>query len=174
MNRFNVALLPIDVIFQFLFVELASFFESSAEGYLLGENALAHVTLCQFRTANSEVARSVFNSWTSKRNIDLRMGQFHFRKGREAHAGMVWAEILVEKDPVLLSLQKDCFTHLARFGFEIFTGVETYSPHVTLALLRADSASIEPSIANLPYQTAIPFRPTVGYSTENGVFIKEI
>lgn len=98
MTRFNIVLLPTDTRIQNLFVDLSQkHFGAVANGYVLGANALAHVTLCQFRAVDNRAARDAFWAWGGKRNGDLRLTRFHFREGDAEHAGMMWAEILVEK-----------------------------------------------------------------------------
>lgn len=172
MARFNIALIPVDAGAQIFFVDLAQFFKSTANGYLLGSDALTHVTLCQFRAEESQVAKQVFSSWTSKTNIALRVGQFQFRKG--TRVGMVWAEVLVEKAPLLLNIQRECVRHVSESGFETLTRVETYSPHITLALIPEDAVAVSSLMTGMSHKEAISFRPAVGASTENGAFTKEL
>ena len=173
MARFNIALLPLDAKFQEAIADLAqSHFKVMEDGYLLGKHALAHITLCQFHAPNEQAALNVFHLWPGRRELVLLLKRFNLRKGESEHAGKLWAEILIERNPDLLKQQEVCFQHLTQAGLEVLTPVKDYSPHLTLARI-ADTAVTVPS-PDLPAQRSIAFRPSVGASTENGVFVKAL
>ena len=74
MNRYNIALLPIDPEQQKLFVEIAqAHFKDIAEGYILGTDALAHVTLCQFQAVNESMVISSFRAWRCRSKMVLSL-----------------------------------------------------------------------------------------------------
>ena len=173
MARFNIALLPIDAAIRRAFVDLArSDFAAVADGYLLSATALPHITLCQFHASTEQAAIDVFHAWEGKKDLDLQIENFRLRKGSPPHIGKLWAEFIVEQRQALLKQQKNCVQHVKQAGFEVFTSVSTYSPHLTLARV-ADTVADIPS-PDPPYPHRLAFRPSVGPSTENGVFVKEL
>ncbi len=173
MKKFNIALIPSDAAVQVLFAELAqSYFSGSQDGYILGNDALAHVTLCQFYAKNDQAARDSFHTYNDNRSIELLITKFRLRSGDETHTGKVWAEFLIERVADLLERQQKCFQHLIQKGLEPLTPVETYSPHITLARLTNEPSRI-PSVDAGP-RHPITFRPVVGASTENGVLIRTL
>lgn len=167
--RFNIAAVPLDEALQDVIAELAQAgFGALEDGYILGVEALAHVTLCQFRAATDEIALEAFRSWEAKRDASLNVGKSQLRPGRNEHAGKSWAYFTVEKTPILLDLQRDCARHLARLSLEVLTATATYFPHITLARL-SGAPTGDVATPTFPHDGPVTFRPVVGRSTENGV-----
>ncbi|MDR3423801.1 MAG: hypothetical protein P4M13_01810 [Alphaproteobacteria bacterium] len=174
MQRFNLALLPVDESLQPLFREIAQrYFKHCQDGYILADGALAHVTLCQFYAESARVARDVFIGFSGKKNKELLVQDFDVRVGEGKHRGFLWAAYLVEKKASLLSMQSDCFAHLAANGIESLVAVEGYLPHITLARIKPEPENAF-RVENAPGKQPIAFRPTVGLSTENGLFVREL
>lgn len=172
MQRFNLALLPVDgEKFQSLFSSVAqSTFCAWADDYILGEGALAHITLCQFDTSSELDARSFFKKWAWGDQLSLSLDRYNCRTGSGEHSGRYWVEFLVQKCDPLINLQKQCVSELAHHNVRNLTPVEGYSPHITLARLhKAFDDSVE-----VPFKAPILFRSALGYSTGNGVFLREI
>lgn len=170
MNRFNIALLPIDPEQQKLFIEIAqACFKNIADGYILGTNALAHVTLCQFRAPDENTAISAFRALRYRSKLVLSLDKFHLRKGQEEHEGKYWAEFLMIKSPEIIQEQTACFKHIKDAGLMPLTPVEGYAPHITLARVPSSAIS-NPEV----YPHSVAVRPAVGLSTENGVFVRAL
>jgi 2'-5' RNA ligase len=174
MQRFNLVLLPTDANLQVLFSRISqSYFGDSQDGYMLADEALAHVTLCQFRAENERAAIDAFLSFADKQNALLAIQQFRIRTGTDEHNGFLWAEYLVERKQTLLEMQKKCHSHLMSRGHQVLTSVESYSPHITLARVPHLQDNV-PSIEEIPDKDSIAFRPAVGVSTENGILTQEL
>jgi 2'-5' RNA ligase len=172
MDRFNIALLPEDASLQDRFADVArSSFAGSADGYILGVGALAHVTLSQFRAPTERIARAAFASWENTRPLRLLVGEFRLRAGENEHAGTWWAYFRIERSPDLLRQQSDCASRLGALGLEVLTATDAYAPHITLARL---SKPDERSSPQAPCEGPIEFIPRVGRSTENGVFLRPL
>ncbi len=172
MQRFNIALLPSEPAVQKNLVQIAQqYFGPIQDGYMLGESALAHVTLCQFYAFNESSALNVFHTWSGKKEFIIKFNKFHFRAGHAEHAGKWWAEFLVDKDPELLQQQQNCWAHITRAGLTVLTPAATYSPHLTLARIPSADDVIVPT--ELPPNTCL-FRPAAGLANENGVFVKAL
>jgi hypothetical protein len=171
--RYNIALLPIDAAARCAFVVLArANFAAVHDGYLLGPAALPHITLCQFEAEDEEAAVGGFRSWRDKGDLRLQIREFRLRPGVSAQFGWLWAEFVVEHRPALFLQQKSCVEHLKAAGFAVLTQVATYNPHLTLARLAEGAREVPPP--NPPYRHRLGFRPALGPSTENGVFVREL
>jgi 2'-5' RNA ligase len=171
MPRFNIAAVPTDAGLQGAIADLAQArFGAIEDGYILGAEALAHVTLCQFRATTEEAALDAFKSWRGKRDVSLSVGAFRIRAGTGEHSGKSWAYFSVERAPLLLGLQEDCARRLVELGLEILTPTATYSPHITLARLPGTPTNVVPT-PSFPHDGPVSFRPAVGRSTENGVLL---
>jgi 2'-5' RNA ligase len=168
MQRFNIALIPVDENLQLLFQSISQkYFGKHHDQYLLANGALAHVTLCQFYAEDKDGALAAFQSFSAKKNINITIRNYNIRSGRAPHIGFFWTEFVVDKTPTLLQMQAKCFSHLAAMGHESLTAIDTYAPHITLARL-GQHMEIRPS-EDIPYGVPLAFRPVVGPSTENGV-----
>lgn len=173
MNRFNIALIPSNPVFQELFARLAqTYFSTIQDEYILGENALAHITLCQFFADTEQAAVNAYSTFVDKAIAHLFIHRFNLRKGEGRHTGKFWAEFLVDREPDLLERQRKCYHHLIENDLRPLTPVETYSPHVTLA-------RISHEVAELPLISLIPERRfecylALGNSSENGKLVNII
>jgi hypothetical protein len=175
--RFNIALLPCDDAHQQVFARLAqSYFAEPLHDYLLGDHALAHVTLCQFRAPDSKAAGDAFASWISHDNPDrdsalLSIAYFQY-KLRDPYP-FYWAELLIQASSALQNLQQRCSDHLRSIAIEVLTQREPFSPHITLACTADQSVDVN-AVTQAAPQEPIPFRLGVGQSSEYGVFIREL
>jgi 2'-5' RNA ligase len=174
--RFNIALLPCDDAYQQVFARLAqSYFAEPLHDYLLGNHALAHVTLCQFRAPDSKAAEEAFASW-SYDNPDgdsafLSIAYFQY-KLRNLYP-FFWAELLIQATPPLHRLHQSCCNHLQALGMEVLTTREPYSPHITLACTADQSVDVN-AVTQASPREPIPFRLGLGQSSEYGVFTQEL
>eukprot|EP00756_Hemistasia_phaeocysticola_P055537 Hpha_TRINITY_DN31497_c0_g1::TRINITY_DN31497_c0_g1_i1::g.145309::m.145309 len=170
--RFNIALLP-DTNVQHQFVQLAQqYFGHVADGYLLGAEALAHVTLGQFRAADEQVALAAFADLKDKGSMSLRLNGFKLRE--TSSGGQLWAEVPIDRDAALLDRQRSCIEHLTARGLDALTPSASYSPHITLARIPDANIKLPGSILDGPEDATVEFRLAVGHSTEKGVFVKEL
>ncbi len=168
---FNLALVPESDQLRELFIELArTNFEQRADSYLLGDNALPHVTLCQFNASQTDLDRIWAASLDlSASPVNLAFRHFYVQYGKGELAGMVWAGFAVKHDPALFDLQKTIYTRLATLGFEGRNVPANYFPHLTFA--RCDGSS--PVVISAPpeenfWGAPCRFRITIGSSDEHG------
>lgn len=175
MNRYNIALIPSQEETQEKLQQLAkSHFADLQDGYLLGDEALAHVTLCQFQAESQEQARNVFLALEVGIDYPLAIKDFHFRKGEEKHEGYVWAEFVIQKSPSLMALQEKCHKHVLEMKCKPLTAVDDYSPHITLARLKnATSQTLLAKTPTAPFKEA-DFEPAIGITADNGELLEEI
>ena len=172
MPRFNFALLPVDERYQALFSEIAQArFSTISDQYLLGKEALAHVTLAQFHARNEAAAIKCLEQLQISKTFELAVGDFNLRHGSAAHAGKFWAEFPVTPAANLMTAQKACTLLLTQHNIAPLTPSDNYHPHVTLARLNKE---VRPDSVIEPPSKAIAFRPHLGLSTENGVFLKSL
>lgn len=172
MPRYNIALLPAEIHLQATFAELAQQnFGGIADEYCLnGRDALAHVTLCQFAAATDEIAQHCFNSLRKDvPSFDLALTEFHARAGKNEHKAHLFLEFQVERSPELFECQNRVFDSVLHHMLVPHTKKETYSPHITLARIRADRASPISMIAP-PIRGRIAFLPALGLSSSFGVY----
>lgn len=174
MQRYNIAFLPTDVELAANMVSLAQqYFNDLHNGYVLGDGALPHITLCQFRAPNDAMAISAYRNFSDKDIITADIYKFHVREGKRINAGSFIAEYKVVAADNLIKLQQLCHDHLLSLGLEVLTPAADYSPHFTLARLAASTERM-PSLSDLQYTDQIELRPAVGLSTDPGAFIREI
>lgn len=174
-QRFNIALLPVDPgISQLLTQFSRSSFLEINDGYILGEDGLPHITLCQFRAKDEATALKAFETLTPKKPITLATTKLYARPGTPpANAGKFIIVVGIEKTQELLALQNNVFNHLERAETEPLTKPETYSPHITLTRLAAEPHGLPP-FEDFPFGAPLEFFPNVGLSTESGVFVKRL
>lgn len=171
MQRFNIALLPLDATLQKSLCELAqAYFSDIQDDYILGEGALAHVTLCQFYASNAQEAVALYHAYDQRRPIELSIERFRSHDGGGSRSKKWWAELLIDKTPNLLERQRVCFECLSDRGIESLNRVATYSPHITLARLATKPLRV-PSDSEVPQGRAF-FEPALGASSETGVLMK--
>lgn len=173
MLRFNIALLPTDVLLHYIFEGLATkHFQDRADGYLLGTKALTHITLCQFHAENAQIAASAFYLWGGKKTIDLHLGAFNIRQGKDLHRDKYFAEFLITATPELIEMQSHCVDHLTQLGIPSLTPAENYTPHITLARLGASpDAGLKLDFA---HNESFLVQPAIGLSSETGMFIQRL
>lgn len=177
MQRFNIALLPVDPAYAELFARLSrTYFLQINDEYVLGPDALAHVTLCQFKAESSIKARLVYDNFIINERVHdlpVTLEKFHIREGKLVNAGKFIAEYSVIKEPQLENLQIRCADVLQSYGIANLTPVDGYAPHFTLARLSSMPEKI-PMPSDLVCPTTLKVRLALGYSTEAGVFSGEL
>jgi hypothetical protein len=173
MLRFNIALLPVETAWQHFFIALSQqHFAALHDEYILGENGLPHITLCQFYAPDAAAAIAVFNTLPDQSQTALAITGFRLRAGTLGNSGKFIADLPIEKTPALLARQVACAEHLRQHGLASLTSAPpAYSPHITLARLSCLPA-LEPVLAGVPYAQPLTFRPVLGLSTEPGVLVK--
>lgn len=170
--RYNVALLPTASHFQNVFADMAhAHFGVVQKDYLLGPEAFAHITLCQFRAQDEAEALEAFSSLPHQDDFRISLNpQAVLRAGTDQHKGFFWVEFPVEKSPELAALQRAYATHLAARGIETLTSSRRYAPHLTLARIPDTFSGALPTLQTNGAPFELSVRPSVGTSTETGAF----
>lgn len=175
MKRYNIALLPVDADLAAYCVGFAQRnFSAQQEGYLLGNDAVAHVTLCQFHAEAADIAKlwPKLRAMNAKQLCALSFAHLYFGAGRNDHTGMIWAGFAVAPQENLSELQAGVHDLVAAQGLQPLTAKGAdYFPHLTLARLDV-FASL--TVQNWPEQEFWDqrhgFGLSLGLSDENGVY----
>ena len=173
--RYNIALLPVDSgVNEILTAYAQTHFAVLAEGYLLGDRALPHVTLCQFYAPDDAIAHHVFDGWKEKAfPTAISVQSLYLKSGTDAHAGQYLVGLTVTATPELIDAQYACHTHIAAQGLQTLTPSERFVPHITLASLRREPHTLAAfDIPSLPHSFAVTLG--LGQANEKGVFLHQL
>ncbi|HEY9715292.1 MAG TPA: 2'-5' RNA ligase family protein [Chroococcales cyanobacterium] len=175
LNYYNMALYPDDPeLIQTLVTLAAANLTDQADGYLLGEKAWPHVTLCQFQSE----AGNLESIWWKVRSFvvpTVRFSQLYVKPGTKRHDGYIWVGLEVRQTPELSQLQKNVFAQLALETVDGLTRPDSYHPHLTLGRCRAErplTISLFPALQF--WQREYLFHISIGLSDENGVYQKQL
>jgi 2'-5' RNA ligase len=177
LEYYNLALRPRDESLSKTLTDLAQTnLADRPAGYLLGNNnALPHVTVCQFKAQSNQI-NEIWRRAISLKNTTVELYFSHLYISQDKKdAGLLWIGLAMKGQAALSRLQEDVFNMLAKAGIKGTTLPEEYFPHVTWARCRADlplSFKILPELAL--YTTPQPFILTFGQSNDIGVYSKQI
>jgi len=149
---FNIALFAESDELISLCTDLAcSNLANQADGYLLGEHAWPHVTLCQFSLNESEIS-SVWSQIESIQSdpFKIRFSHIYILAGVMEHAGKRWVGLAVTPSKELMSLQKTIYDKLLALNIQSTTPSSSYFPHLTWARTGGTSPL---SMSHFPAQT---------------------
>lgn len=177
LDDFNLALFPESEDFQRQCIELAQVnCAGQSDGYLLGLDALPHVTVCQFKTEKSRLS-AVWSAMSELRSVSYALGFRHIylQYGKGELTGKSWLGLAVILEPLVLDLQKSVFQRLLNLGIESRNTPESYFPHLTFARLDATRST---QIVQAPraefWLERYSFRLTIGQSDEHGRYHEEV
>lgn len=163
MTRYIIALLADD---PRCFTEYAQRFADSEAGYLLGENALPHVTLVQFNGAQDDFDAimqylQIMNVRTQPRILGMHFGL------HKTDTDLLWAALSVARDPEVVELHENLVEFLEqRRDVEILTSKrDLFDPHITLALHRGNIPACPTPLLN-----TVSFSLAAGITGPNGQF----
>jgi hypothetical protein len=169
----NVALAPTQAALSDQLVSLAqkNCPSDDADVYRLGDNALPHITLCQFaiplqgETTLDAVWGTVQGLLTEP--MSIRFHSMYALPGRQVHAGRTWIGLTILPTPPLGALQWGVVQGLLDCGITGETATETYFPHLTFARLKE---GIKPHFTAMPGPELCDhdysFRLTIGLSDD--------
>lgn len=171
MPRYNIALTPTNAAISARLSEVAQqYFKNMFDEYLLGDEALPHITLGDFVADNDEAAREVYKNFTNKMQMMLAVTEYQYRLSEH---GNKWAEYLIEQTPDLMKMQKDVYDYLNALDFVPRQLPKTYCPQITLACVKK-KPTIAPDLGDLPEPYKYKFRTALGQTTELGALTKII
>lgn len=171
MPTHNFALLPTDPELSARFTDIAQrYFTDIYDEYILGDQALPHITLAQFTAQNDEEAIAAYSNFSNKKDLEAEIETYALTLSQNRN---LWAEFSVRKEKKLLSLQKTVFNYLKDIGLSPEQPPETYHPHVTLARVTEEPSFI-PTMDEIPAPHFYNFKLTVGRSSQIGVYLKTL
>lgn len=165
---YNTVLIPPENLAP-QFMRYAANFLAAADGYLLSEKVLPHITVCQFET-NREIPDCALD-----RTEPVKFSGFNIRAGIGIHDGYSWFEMLAVKTPSLTSLQKHVANILAEGSITPLTKLgDDYSPHVTFCRVKKKNVSDwSGRIPDIDFcDTETLWRYAVGVSDRNGQLLR--
>jgi 2'-5' RNA ligase len=146
---------------------------SQADGYLLGEDAWPHVTLCQFSLDPKDVA-SIWSAveLLARQPILLSFHHLYMMPGVQEHTNKTWLGLAVTPSAEILKLQKSIYEKLHDLKIQSTTPPDSYFPHLTWGRIDASQGA---SIAHFPPQNIWrdrhSFSLSLGRSDVNGIGI---
>jgi len=163
--RYNAALLALE---PHRYVREAQRFAKEAQGYLLGEHSLPHVTLAQFYANPQTYAAIVDDLHNGGQIPQIQFNGFHF--GKDDHVeGVWWVSLSIARDPALVHLHQFVCSILKRHQTEpLNSSADLYRPHLTLARVQ----KIHLDGLTSPVLAPSSFGFVVGESDEFGQFKK--
>lgn len=163
--RYNAALLALE---PQRYVKEAQRFSKNAQGYLLGEHSLPHVTIAQFYAGPQTYAAIVDDLEKINTIPQLHFNGFHFGKD-EHEADVWWMSLSIAREPALVHFHQSVCAILKQHRIEpVSRSAELYRPHLTLA--RIHTVSLESLSATILEPASFSF--VVGESDEFGQFKK--
>lgn len=170
--QYNIALLaenplPFQKVANDLFLDVS-------DGYLLSDNSLTHITICQFVTDNQTIPEKIFKDVQTLniKHYNPKMLGFSFQKGPKKHEGFYMAQIFIEREPALMTIHNRTLDILRDFGINCLNDhAELYKPHITLARIKL----IKPiPIWHDSILNSARFKLTLGLSDQNGQYLQKV
>ncbi len=177
LNHYNLALYPEDSAFASLCIELAQTNLSQlADNYLLGSDALPHVTVCQF-LAPGHLMPDIWALFAEDAHqpLSLSFRHLYVQYGKAELEGKCWVGLAVRPESTIREFQKNAFAKLLEFGIEGRNFPDTYFPHLTFA--RCDAT--KPVVITYPppqvtWLERYSFRLTLAQSDEHGRYHRQL
>lgn len=169
--RYIIGLIPLD---STLYAQAAqTLYSHMSDGYLLSSTVYPHITLAQFELSDHEEKRiQVIWQDLTKFNINPFKPELigiHLIKGLNSHEGFHWAQIGVERDPLIMKAHYRSLYILSKHQlFCLNDAGDIYKPHITLARIK-----LSQSIPLWPVEllAAQEFRLALGASDINGRYL---
>ncbi len=170
---YKIGLLP-DETTAALLIDNANLLRPHTNGYLLGDNAMAHITVCQFKAEVDQIEALQHALKELPQAMTLKTLDITVRAGTDTHLGFDWIETGIESEPDLWTLQKSVYAILKDNKCDPITDMETYSPHITYGRVASNMGDeyITSRLKDIP--TNIATTLALGHSTVNGEWIKTI
>lgn len=178
MPRYNIALLPPKNIAEKLYKFSDTYFSIGSDGYLLKINqAIPHITLCQFKTESdlNDIAGDFSNLDYSHLNLNIS-GFYVQHTHSENHQNHIWCGFSVSREPPLIMLQADVSDILHAHKCDVRTGsFDAYFPHLTIARLPLGADIPKLSSRDLLFDKEVSgWSLSIGLSDENGQYLSVI
>lgn len=168
-KKYNIALLPVNR--QKTLIQYAKIFANISDEYLLGNQSLPHLTLCQFLAELHEaiqIWKQVCNS-LDKKTIDLYFKEISYISFDNE---VFWVSLLPTKTDDLIKIHYEV-AHIVKFP--INKSFQKYDPHITLVNTKKHECS---SYVKKLSETFTPFEDrfvlSMGKSDEIGQLVEVI
>lgn len=173
-TRYIIGLIPLKPT---IYTETAqSLLSEMSDGYLLSSSVFPHITVAQFELNDEEKARlQILWEEIAKLNIkpfSPKLIGVSFIKGLKSHDGFYWAQLAVERDPLVMKTHHQVVDVLNKHQLSCLNDAgDIYKPHITLARITL-SKSIPLWTSEL--LAAQEFRIAIGASDKNGRYLKTV
>lgn len=148
-------------------------FSDVSDGYLLADSVYPHITLVQFETVHSSQVKLIWEEIASNHTLfQPQLIGINFIKGLGEHSKFYWAQIGVERDPILMSAHHQMVDLLKHHQLDcLIDSGDIYKPHITLARIK-----LLKSIPMWPMNILEPsfFNITIGESDKNGRYLNKV
>lgn len=149
-------------------------FSDVSDGYLLSETALPHITLTQIELEEKKDIKALWDTIKEYKiqSFVPKLIGMSFIKGLHQHKGFYWAQIAVEREPILMEMHYQILAALEKHRLtSIIDSGDIYKPHITLARIKLLSPiSLWPE--NILESSV--FKLTLGKSDQNGRYIEKL
>lgn len=178
-TRYIIALRPKELAVNETFNKMAFHLAANAEGYLLGEEALPHVTICHFTPSVSSEIDWPVEVWARIPHTPLSIALVgvYCHAGEGKHAGTAWLGLCVKPTPDLKHLHDRVRLALNELPLEVGPpSSQEFFPHLTLARLNrvpADLLKFSPEDPIL-HNRKIDCILTIGQRGENGTYRNQL
>ncbi|MCF7853124.1 MAG: 2'-5' RNA ligase family protein [Simkaniaceae bacterium] len=149
-------------------------FAPVSDGYLLSEESLPHITVCQFDSKDEEEALSLWNQLEkyALQPCPIRLTGVSFVKGVGEHQGVYWAELSVARSSELMKIHRVAVELFQSNGYELINDIhDLYRPHLTLARIHKPKQFLSWPDETLSNEHG-PFVLALGLGDQNGQFKK--
>lgn len=137
--RYILALTPSKERGSFYVQTAQQLFSELSDGYLLSNQSLPHITICQFECNSVEEINFIHSEiklWKVSPSL-IRFVGMSFIKGVGVYESSYWAELSVARDQELLEIHKKGISLLkSKSNFCINDINDLYRPHLTLARIK--------------------------------------
>lgn len=169
---YNVALIPVEPSAAASFTAIAQEnFSTYSDGYILGPDALPHVTLCQFRCMEEQLETIWNEIITSEFQLNhiVQFDGMYMNPGRDHH-DCIWSGLSIRHSVELVNMQARIHSLLVERQLATLTTTGgSYFPHLTLARVRSVDGLFKYPNRGI-FEESYMFRGSIGLSDNLGVY----
>lgn len=147
-------------------------FSTHSDGYILGPDALPHVTLCQFRCMEEQLETIWNEIITSELQLNhiVKFDGMYMNPGRDHHRDYIWSGLSIRHSVELVNMQTRIHSLLVQRQLTTLTTTGgSYFPHLTLARVRSVDRLLKYPNRGI-FEESYMFRGSIGLSDSLGVY----
>jgi len=159
--RYNLALIPENSEF---FIELAKNFSLNAQHYLLGNNSLPHISVCQFICNEENQLKKIKNQFSHciHKTFLIHFSALRVKPGMN---GLTFIELEIKINPTLTNFHQENVNFLKKLHIFCENPFEVnYQPHLTLAAVNSQASFQAPSLPISLWNSDFTCKPVLGAS----------